>query len=206
MSKLQIIILLAFLALAGAVCVAEVTDVPENAIFEWNCDGCNADIWDMIYPVVSAINENQINSDFILPSEVDMILSVNKYKDAVNLESDTLFLFVCSEYIHNNGFKTFGWTASGDTLALGNPSFLGGDWQRYPIMKYVAEWGTDTISKYYSSKGIAASTTWTVPRGWTSQVFRLIFSNGKVNVQGCSIIGWASVEATPQDIEATYIY
>lgn len=203
MKRLYFLILIIFISI---LCIAEIPKTPGNAIFEWNCDGCNANIWDMIYPVVSAINENQINSDFILPSNVDMPLSVNQYNDYVNAQSDTLFLFVCSEYMHNNRFRTFGWTASGDTLTLGNPSFLGGDWQRYPIMKYVAEWDTDTISKYYSSKGIAASTTWTVPRGWASQVFRLIFSNEKVNIQGCAIIGWASVEATPQDIEATYIY
>ncbi len=50
MNNRKLHILLIFIALAGAVCGAEGSDVPENAIFEWECKNTDSDLWSILHP------------------------------------------------------------------------------------------------------------------------------------------------------------
>lgn len=192
MNNRKLPVLLLFLSLVVGGCVAE-RDKSEGQEF-LPSDSCavgvdEQSIWNMIWPDGSPITPQRDKyPDDARPDDKKARKRINRYKEIINEDDDTLILFICSNGLES--YETCGWNTRGDTLMLGDSAFMQIrplDIAKFPIMEYVNKWNVDTIAKYWPhfiEYGMCD-----ILYSYPDYVFRIVFDRGKAHVEGTEI-GW----------------
>ncbi|MCM1491439.1 MAG: hypothetical protein NC095_11545 [Muribaculum sp.] len=202
-STKTIILLSTFLALAGTVCVAE---IPKGRIFrsEFSAEEASRmEIWDMLWPDGSPISPDSSKGTLIFYDDTKARNRVNRYKEILSSDSDTLYLFMIHRF-NDAPYCTYGWTPGGDTLMLGDSQFIksySNKFPNYPIMDFVRNWNIDSISSYWPYVGHEIK--WEGISCWPDYVFKIRSYKGRMSIEGVEICFWRRDNATKESVRET---
>ncbi|MCM1491442.1 MAG: hypothetical protein NC095_11560 [Muribaculum sp.] len=191
--------------------------IPKGRIFRSEFSATEAsrmEIWDMLWPGGSPISPDSSKGRLIFYDDTKARNRVNRYKEILNQDCDTLYLFLCNR-TDKAPYCTYGWTTRGDSLILGDtdfmsrrppgfePSMVAGYmsvWylETSPILKYIPDWNTDYISSTWPYVG--HDLYWAFWGYWPDYVFRLTISENTVRAEGVEICFWQGKYGTPEDV------
>ncbi|MCM1491438.1 MAG: hypothetical protein NC095_11540 [Muribaculum sp.] len=159
------------------------------------------EIWDMLWPDGSPISPDSSKGTLVFYDDTKARNRVNRYREIINSDSDTLYIFLCTRW-DAAPYCAYGWTASGDTLMLGDSQFMSSnrsDIEQSPIMEFVLNWNIDSISFFWPYVG--HELPWDSFLYWPDYVFRIVYTPD-VTIEGAEICFWKGKESTYEEVRA----